>query len=389
MTYFVGIDIAKFKHDCFIMNENGEVIRESFSFDNNRLGFEELLNVLKPLKPQVKIGFESTGHYATNLKMFLEEKGFSYMELQPLLVKRFIQATTLRRTKTDKVDASLISLYLSSVEYKPYLNKSYHIERLKSLCRSRHKLVEERSLQLTRITNCLDLMFPEFKPFFNGKLNASTPLYILENYPSVEKIIHMNLESYNKMKAKLHRTISYARFLELKKLAKETIGNQDEILQFQLITYLGLFKELNTKILEIESFIEKDYSSVHSHIASIPGIGTLSAAMIFSEIGNINRFSNYNQILAYAGLEPSTIQSGQADHKGRMVKHGSSHLRYALMNVSEYSLVHNPKLYDYYLKKRSEGKAHRVALSHVAKKLVRIIYHLETNDVDFDANQMK
>ena len=105
-------------------------------------------------------------------------------------------------------------------------------------------------------------------------------------------------------------------------------------------------------------------------------------------IDNSDKFSNYNQILAYAGLEPSTIQSGELEHKGRMVKHGSSHLRYVLMNASVYSLVHNPKLYEYYLKKRNEGKPHRVALSHVAKKLVRIIYHLETHDVDFDLDKM-
>lgn len=389
MTYFVGIDVAKFKHDCFVMNENGEVIRNSFSFINNRQGFNELLKVLKPLDSEIRIGFESTGHYATNLKMFLEENKFSYMELQPLLVKRFFMATTLRRTKTDKVDASLIGLYLSTIDYKPYLNKSYHIERLKNLCRSRHKLVEERSLQLTRLTNCLDLMFPEFKPLFNGRLNASTPLYILENYPSVDKISRMTTDSYQKMKTKLHRTISYAKFMEVKRLAKETIGNQDEILEFQLRMYLDLFKELDTKIEEIETMIHDEYSNIHSHISSIPGIGILTSAIIFSEIGNINRFSSYNQVLAFAGLEPSTIQSGENEHRGRMVKHGSSHLRYALMNAAEYSLIHNPPIYEYYLKKRSEGKAHRVALSHVAKKIVRIIYHLETYDEDFNINLMK
>ena len=94
-------------------------------------------------------------------------------------------------------------------------------------------------------------------------------------------------------------------------------------------------------------------------------------------------------MLAFAGLEPSRNQSGNAEFKGRMVKHGSSYLRQTLMNVAESSLMHNPILYDCYLKKRSEGKPHRVALSHVAKRLVRIMFHLEKNNLDFDLSKMR
>ena len=90
MTYFIGLDLSKFKHDCFIMNEFGEVIRDSFSFENNREGFNTFLSVLKELDPiqEKRIGFESTGHYGSNLKMFLERNGYSFMEFNPLLVYR-------------------------------------------------------------------------------------------------------------------------------------------------------------------------------------------------------------------------------------------------------------------------------------------------------------
>ena len=109
MTYFIGIDISKFKHDCFIMNENGEVIRNSFSFKNDKEGFNTLLNVLHLLDSdqEKRIGFESTGHYGSNLKIFLERTGYSFMEFNPLLVHRFINGDTLRRTKNDKVDAQI------------------------------------------------------------------------------------------------------------------------------------------------------------------------------------------------------------------------------------------------------------------------------------------
>lgn len=391
MTCFIGLDLAKFKHDCFIMNEHGEIIRNSFSFTNDQPGFNTLCDVLNSLDPsqEKRIGLEATGHYGSNLKIFLEDNNFSFMEFNPILISRFSKATTLRRTKTDKIDAHLIALYLSTVDYKPYPVKSYHIRNLKSLCRARDSLVKERSLQLVKLTNVLDLIFPEFKPFFNGNLKSSTALYILENYGTVNKIANMNIDSYNKMKSKLRKTISYARFSELKMLARNTIGNNDKILNFELRLYLELFKELDSKISDIESLILEEYRIVNSHIHSIPGIGMISAAGIYSEIGNFSRFNNPDQLLAFAGLDPSRCQSGESDFKGHMVKHGSSFLRQYLMNVAETSLIHNPKLYEYYLKKRNEGKPHRVALSHVAKRLVRIIFYLEKNNSDFDENKMR
>lgn len=391
MTYFVGIDIAKFKHDCFIMNHEGEVIRSSFTFKNDKTGFNELLSVLSSLDSNqtIKIGLEATGHYATNLKIFLEENNFSYMEFNPILVKRFSQATTLRRTKTDKKDARLISLYLSTVDYKTYPSKSYHIQNLKSLTRSRECLVKERSKQLIRITNVLDLIFPEFKPFFNKKLNSSTCLYILDHYTVPSKIANMNIDSFHKMTSKLRRTLSYARFLELKQLAKNTVGNEDPILAFELRTYLDLYKHYVEKINEIESLIQSEMKNIHTNIHTIPGIGIISAASIYSEIGNIARFNTWNQLVAFAGIDPSKNESGESAHNGHMVKHGSSYLRQTIMNVAESSLLHNPVLYEYYLKKRNEGKAHRVSLSHVAKRLLRIIFYLEKNNKSFDMNKMR
>ena len=391
MTYFIGLDLAKYKHDCFVTNENGEIIKDSFSFTNDSIGFNTLLNELQSLDSiqEKRIGLEATGHYGSNLKIFLEENNFSFMEINPILISRFSKATTLRRTKTDKIDARLIALYLSTVDYKPYPTKSYHVRNLKSLCRTRESLVKQRSLQLVKLTNVLDLIFPEFKAFFDGKLKASTALYILENYGVPSKIARMTIDSFNNMKSKLRNTISYARFIELKELAKNTIGNEDPILSFELDLHLELFKELDSKIKNVESLILDEYENVSSHIHTIPGIGPISAASIFSEIGNISRFNNPNQLLAFAGLEPSRSQSGESDYTGHMVKHGSSYLRQYLMNVAESQLIHNPFLYDYYLKKRNEGKAHRVALSHIAKRLVRIIFCLEKNDVDFDMNKMK
>lgn len=392
MTYFIGIDLAKYKHDCFIMDENGEAIRDSFSFNNDKEGFNTLLNVLNSLdsNQEKRIGFESTGHYGSNLKIFLERNGYSFMEFNPLLVHRHFKSETLRRTKNDKVDARKISSYLYTREYKPNPNSSYHLNCLKSLTRTREALIKDRTRHIIHMINVLDKMFPEFKlQFGNQGLNAASAMYLLENYGSPSKMSNMTRASYDKMKSKLRRTISYAKFLRIKELARNTIGNEDEILVFELNTYLELFKELDKKILKVEDKITKEFSIMKCHIASIKGIGIITAAGILAEIESIDRFDNPGQLCAFAGIEPSENQSGTHDGGGKMVKHGSPHLRNYLMQSAGYMLIHNPVLYEYYLKKRNEGKCHTVALSHVAKRLTRIIFYLEKNDTDFNIDKMR
>ena len=175
MTYYVGLDLAKYKHDCFVMDENGEVIRDSFSFSNDVIGFNTLLNALNTLDPrqEKRIGLEATGHYGSNLKIFLERNGYSFMEFNSLLVYRHFKSETLRRTKNDKVDARMISSYLYTKEYKPNPNSSYHLNCLKSLTRLRESVIDERSLQLIRITNIMDASKQDAKQVVQVPANYS------------------------------------------------------------------------------------------------------------------------------------------------------------------------------------------------------------------------
>ena len=128
---------------------------------------------------------------------------------------------------------------------------------------------------------------------------------------------------------------------------------------------------------------------INPKTSTIPGIGIQSASVIVSEIGDFNRFSSPEKLLAFIGLDPAKYQSGTECFNGHMVKHGSPNLRYIIMNCSETFYVHNPVISDYYWKKRNEGKPHRVALSHVARKLVSVIYYLETNNLDFDSSKLR
>ena len=117
---------------------------------------------------------------------------------------------------------------------------------------------------------------------------------------------------------------------------------------------------------------------IHSPITTIPGIGFRMAAMICAEVGDFTRFDSPDKLLAYAGMSPSTYQSGQLKNcYPHMEKRGSRYLRYALYNATKYVCHWDPTCADYLAKKRTEGKHYNVALSHAAKKLVRLIFAME------------
>ena len=382
--YFVGIDISKFKHDCAIIDELGDVITSSWSFTNDCEGFSQFKQLLQALGGKQKIGFESTGHYGQNLKLFLESNNFSFMEINPLLISRFVRSKSLRNTKTDTLDAEYIAQYLMTVEYKPYPPSFYHMDKLKSLTRFRDSLVRQRSRQLVDLTNILDKVFPEFKPFFGGHFSA-TALYILANYQSPEKISNMNAKSYDILRKKSRGRFTMAKFVQLKTLAKNTVGRSDDFLLQQLDMILDIHAQLDSKISEVEGQIQECIMGIDPPILTIPGIGYLSAAVILSEYGDFSRFENPSKMLSFAGLEPGYFQSGQSEHTGHMVKHGSSHLRYALLNACLPLISNEPVFAEYYAKKRAEGKPYRVALTHVAKKLLRVIYTLQTKNIPYDS----
>lgn len=387
MIYYVGIDISKYKHDFCIISNTGEVIVENSSFENNKKGFQSLLEQLKPYdKSQVHIAFEATGHYSMNLEFFLIDKEFSFMKINPLIIKQFLKTRSLRRTKTDKTDALNIAEYLMSVPYKPNSLLLYHIYSLKSLCRTREQLIKERSKFAVLLTNELDKSFPELKPFFNNII-SSTLLFILDKYKNPSHIALM--KDYDSIRCISRGKFTYAKFAKLKELAKNTVGYHDDNTDLLISTYVSLYNYFNDKIVPIDKQISTIIKELNPSILSIPGIGEISAASIISEYGDISCFSSPAKMLAFAGLEPSINQSGTLESNGKMVKHGSGHLRYVLMNTSLTLLKFNPIFYDFYLKKRSEGKPHRVALSHVCKKLVRLIYTLETKHVDFDPSLLK
>lgn len=388
---YIGIDISKYKHDCIVVDDAGVIIRNAFSFDNSRTGFDQFTEMYRSLDPKEikRIGFEATGHYQDNFKVYLERSGIEFMELNALLVHKFKNSQTLRGVKTDKTDARLIATYLSSVEFKPYPKISYHTLALRSLCKRHFDLINERTKYLIRITNFLDRTFPEFKESINGNIKSKTAMYILRNYGIPSKIANINAQSYENIRKCSYGKFSVAKFNGLRELARNTVGFSYETDLFEIRSLLRVYDTLQDEISFVENEITTHLSKINSHIPSILGIGKVSAASIIAEIEDVSRFDSPNKILAFAGLDPRIYQSGTQEFRGRMNKKGSVVLRRVLMNCAESVLMYNPAFYAYYRRKRDEGKPHRVAISHVARKLVRVIYKLETERIDFDLSIVK
>lgn len=379
---YIGIDVAKDKHDCFITNSVGEVLFNAFTIPNNADGFNDLFQKISSLTndfSNVKVGLEATGHYNYNLLGFLIDKGLPTFVINPLHTNMFRKSLSLRQTKTDKVDAHTIALMMmSGVNLQSYSDTSYHNEELKSLTRYRFDKVKERAKLKTSVSRLVNILFPELEKLV-PTLHMVSVYSLLAELPSSSQISSCHLTHLTK----LLETASKGRYgrekaIEIRNAARRSIGSSMPAKSLELKHTIKLIQELSSEIDEIEISIKSIMDDIHSPILSIPGINYRMGAMIIAEIGDFNRFSSPDKILAYAGLSPSTYQSGQLDSSySHMEKRGSRYLRYALFNATKFVCIWDDTFAAYLAKKRAEGKHYNVAISHAAKKLVRVIYQME------------
>ena len=381
----VGIDVAKDKHDCFILSSEGEVLADVFTIPNNAEGFDTLLQTIhRCARPadKIKVGLEATGHYSYNILGFLLDKGLATYVINPLHTNLYRKSLSLRKTKTDRVDARTIAtMLMSDVDLKSYTDTSYHNEELKSLTRYRFDKVRERAKLKTSISRLVCILFPELEKLV-PTLHLASVYALLSEFPGSKQIASAHLTRLTNL---LHEA-SKGRYgrekaIEIRDAARNSIGSAMPAMpakSLELKHTIRLIGELDAEIEEIEKEINSIMDAVHSPITTIPGIGNRMGAMILAEVGDFSNFDSPDKILAYAGLSPSTYQSGQLTNcYSHMEKRGSRYLRYAIFNATKYVCIHDPTFASYLARKRAEGKHYNVAVSHAAKKLVRLIYAME------------
>lgn len=387
LMIYVGIDIAKLNHFASAIFSDGKILIEPFKFTNDYDGFYLLLSKLDPLNPDsIIIGLESTAHYGDNLVRFLITRNYKVCVLNPIKTST-MRKNNVRKTKTDKVDTFVIaktlmmqdSLRFSSLENLDYIE-------LKELDRFRQKTVKQRTRLKIQLTSYVDQSFPELQYFFKSGLHQKAVYALLKEAPMPKDIASMHMTHLSNLLVKNsrgHFTKQMAR--ELRVLAQKSVGLNDSSLSIQITQTIAQIELLDSQLFETELEIANLVICLHSVIMTIPGIGFVNGGMILDKVGDIRRFPVPNKLLAFAGLDPTVYQSGNFQAKRtRMSKRGSKVLRYALINAAHNVVKNNATFKAYYDAKRAEGRSHYNALGHCAGKLVRVIWKMLTDNVEFN-----
>ena len=380
MKQYLGIDIAKHEHVLGSRFENGDQHGKAFAFGNDEKGFASLLERFRELgaaPEESLVVIESTGHYWMALWEFLVAHGYEVAIVNPVLTDAFRKADTLRKTKTDQVDAFLIAEYARFKNLGPTRVSPEGAEGLKQLTRYRHHLVSERTALKNRLTSVADRIFPELAGLFSDK-HSATARAILNEYGSAAKVASTDIRTLTKtVKSASRGRHGREKAVEVKEAARKSVGTTfaAEALAFEAKHIADLVGHLDAEIAELDKEIARLLDpEVGALLQSIPGIGPVCAATIAAEIGDPDRFDGPGKLMAYAGMDSTKFQSGKFDgDEQHMSKRGSAPLRNALMTAADGARRFDPYFGDYYDSLRARGKHHYVAVSGCARKLCGVI----------------
>ena len=382
MTYFVGIDIAKFEHVASILDSSsGELVLDSLHFDNSIKGFKKLLSYLSKLnKDDVFIGFESTAHYHQNLFNYLTENQYKCYLINPLMISRF-RSISLRDAKNDNIDSRAISSFLL-LEHKNLISEEFLINELKELCLQRHYLIKNMTQTKIKLVSYLDRVFPELcKTIPEGTLYTKGMMAILHEYPSANLISKTRIDHL----VNIAKDASKGRYKEsvvikIKQAAKSSVGINSSSLALKVRQSIDSINLIEKQIDEINNEIINNPTVISSPLHQLKGINSIEIGYIMSAIISIKRFDSPSKLVAYAGLDPKVRQSGTwKASKTRMSKRGNALLRYALIWSANNIRKHPGKMKEYYKLKKGQNKSHYNALGHCATKLIRYIYWILNN----------
>ena len=388
--WFLGIDVSKETFDaCCINTKGGRLF--SLSTSMNRKGFEELIKQLSCLsvsQDSVLVGMESTACYHVNLYSFLFSLGYTVIVINPLLISNFVKLQ-LRKTKTDKKDASVIAqfLLLNRNSLSQALVSSDFSE-LRDLSRQRESLVDQMSSIKSDIKRLLTMTFPELERM--AGVFTKSMLRLLCHYPSAALVRQAKRSqiakllipgSYGKQSAaSVDRIIKAAQgSVGTTSPAKEIILKQKASLLMQLEQHLQELTDILKQLCQAK--IQEDMGI----LISMKGIGEKSAMNFLIEMGgDIKQFESHQKLIAMAGLDPALYQSGKTDRKGKITKRGNRHLRRVIWLMTTKVIQFNARFKQYYLKRIKDGLPYKMAVLATAHKLIRVMFAMLTNKTLFN-----
>lgn len=397
----VGIDIAKNVHWAGIILPNGKEIKKSFSFNNNKKGFESLVeevkNVLKMLNfEKAIIGMEPTGHYWKSCARYLQKiEWIKVVTVNPKKVKDAKELDDNCQTKNDKKDCMTIARLIKDARFfEPYLPEGVWAE-LRNLSNTRAELVRKQNAVKNRMIATMDEYFPEYTKVLKNVLSRTSE-EILKKCPFPEDIKSIGKEELLKhIKTTVKRGYSKKQVEKIFELANESIGTNEGTAgaRFQLKMYIEEAELLEKQIKLTEEELEKQLKETgfYESLISIQGIGIVSAAMFVGEVGDINRFDSYEQIRRYAGL--NLVENSSGTHKGKTTisKRGRNLLRSILYRMA-FTMVNKnseiKKLYKHLTTRKENQLKKKQAMVAVIGKILQIIYAVVTKNEEYKATRV-
>ena len=394
-----GIDIGKFFSEMAILSPSNEVIARMKIHHDSNLDVKKAIELLKKVEKDFNsrpfIVMESTGHYHKILFHSLCKSGFEVSIINPIQTDS-IKNIGIRKVKNDKVDARKIALLYRFQELEATNIPNENIECLRNLCRQYYKLSDELTAYKNRLIGIVDQLMLNFKDVFSS-IFSKAAIAVLEKYPTPDHILKANKRELISLIQKSSRrslewsTTKYELLIsKAKEFAPLSIHNSSNIAMLGI--YISMIKTLEEnlgKVLDtIRSLINEDRAKDVPILAltiellqSIPGIGLLTAATILAEIGDFSAFSKPGKLVAYFGIDPSVMQSGEfTGTRNKMSKRGSRLLRRVLFTTALANIrtkrnkqACNPVLLEFY-KQKCQSKPKKVALGAVMRKIVCIIF---------------
>ena len=387
---FAGIDIAKHDHVIGAVDEHGRSLSKPMTFKNSQAGFEKLAAYLGGLaddKADVMVVMEATGHYRLACFCFLSEQGFEVAVINPMRTDAMRRFKNGGRVKTDAIDCGIIAEKLRCCDFSPSKLADEKMMSLRQMTRLRQAMTESAADIKRQIIVALDQVFPEYGTLFSDMF-GETPKAFLKRCPTPEECESIDIGTLaNLLEKASHGHLGRGKATDLKKAAKGSCGIKlaNDPFSFQIKLLAKQIEFIVGQIVEVDAKIKELLDEVEPLILTVPGISYKLGAQIVAEIGDVKRFKNAAAIVKYAGINPSKSRSvafeGEVNH---ITKQGSPYLRRALYLAAMAQLECKSPRYDYYLKKHSEGKAHREALVAVARKLAHVISAVLSKQEPYD-----
>lgn len=377
---FAGIDIAKYDHVVGAVDERGLPLSKPMSFKNSQAGFGKLAAYLAGLsddKADIVIGMEATGHYRLACFCFLSEQGYEVAVINPLRTDAMRRFKNGGKVKTDAIDCVVIADTLRCGDFSPSRLADEKMMSLRHMTRLRQAVTESAADAKRQVIVALDQVFPEYGTLFSDMFGETSKAF-LKRCPTPEECESIDIRTLaNLLDKASHGHLGRDKAAELKKAAKGSCGIRvaNDAFSFQIKLLAKQIEFIEGQAAEVDERIKALLDEIEPLILTIPGISYKLGAQIVAEIGDVRRFKNAGAIVKYAGINPSKSQSGTFEGDiNHITKQGSPYLRRALYLAAMAQLKCKTPLHGYYLKKRSEGKAHREALIAVARKLVHVIF---------------